>query len=396
MTITATKIKQKSEPPCRPMSTRVAIDGKTLRDAIGRMKLAVNSKASLPVLHCILIKTGHNYIRLRATDLEMVLDVCLSAECKEGMSAAVDAKLLSSILRAVGSGEITLEIFEDHLVIVDEFRTIRIATTPAEDFPYVPCGDNPEKIYDVSWLPSMLPALLNVTSDDYSRLMLTGVYWTPESLVATDTHRLIRRDLDEPMLDWKPAIVPKDALRFLPRLLNIKPGDKLRVWQDGVTITFANSNAKFNCRLINGTYPNYDNALSKLGEVKWQWVADSSRLIATLKSVLPIAYGDLYRVKLETDEDGKNLIISASDSKIGEIEASMPLSRSTAYHGGYVEDCIYLNAKYLIEMLQLFPPQTEVKLSCSGKLNAFLITADGYPGRLGVQMPMQDKGAGGR
>src|SRR6266540_167986 len=109
-----------------------------LLDALLVVSRAVSARAALQALSGILI-TAEASAQLRATDMELGLDVGLDAEI-EGAGAVLPGRLLVEVVRSLPDGPVTLALREAErdVEITAGSSRFHLRTLPADDFPRFP------------------------------------------------------------------------------------------------------------------------------------------------------------------------------------------------------------------------------------------------------------------
>src|SRR6185437_4596558 len=99
-----------------------------LKEAIGLVEKVAAKHMTLPVLSCIIIETGKNSVILKATNLDIGVEVSLPAKTSEAGIIAVPANVISSLISqlpnqaesvtlSVASGNLTIATSKSHGVI---------------------------------------------------------------------------------------------------------------------------------------------------------------------------------------------------------------------------------------------------------------------------------------
>ena len=76
-----------------------------LLNGINIVLKAVPSKTTMPILECILIDASDNQIKLTANDMELGIETKVEGSILSKGKIALDAKLLSEIIRKLSGGE---------------------------------------------------------------------------------------------------------------------------------------------------------------------------------------------------------------------------------------------------------------------------------------------------
>ena len=80
-----------------------------LSTAISIVLKAVSTKTTMPILECILIEAQGDIIKLTANDMELGIETILEGEVIEPGRIALEAKLLSDIVRKLADNNVTIE-----------------------------------------------------------------------------------------------------------------------------------------------------------------------------------------------------------------------------------------------------------------------------------------------
>lgn len=80
---------------------------------------AVSSKTTMPILECILIDATSNEIKLTGNDMELGIETKVEGMILERGKIALDAKLLSDIIRKLSGDESLITIESD-----EKFNTV--------------------------------------------------------------------------------------------------------------------------------------------------------------------------------------------------------------------------------------------------------------------------------
>ena len=84
-----------------------------LLNGINIVLKAVPSKTTMPILECILIDASDNQIKLTANDMELGIETKVEGSILSRGKIALDAKLLSEIIRKLSGGESDITIESD-------------------------------------------------------------------------------------------------------------------------------------------------------------------------------------------------------------------------------------------------------------------------------------------
>jgi DNA polymerase III subunit beta len=229
------------------------------------------------------IETSGNHLAVVGTDLDLTIHVSTEAiGISDGVCVA-PAKLLADIVRSLEPGAVTIEAEAEKVEIGAARSRFSLRTFPIDDFPTLPEPPQPATFLPAAGLASALRQVVRAASNDDARPLLTGVLVAAEGkdvrLVATDSYRLAMRDIDgsDALAGASQILVPARALAELQKLsvLGMPTRDSASGSTgeggddgDGVLptiglsigdhdVTFTAGDVKVSTRLLDGSYPDY-------------------------------------------------------------------------------------------------------------------------------------------
>lgn len=333
----------------------------------------ISSKNTLPILDNFLFKLEGNELEITASDLETTLSTRLHLEnvMKDG-SIAIPYRILVDTLKEFSEQPLTFDINLDSLAIVvnSENGQFNIVGQPAEDFP-VRAELKPERKVEVKvstdLLLSGIAKTIFATADDELRPVMNGILMelAPNSLtfVASDAHKLVRyRRKDVQSEDTASFILPKKPASVLKNIL-AKESGSIQVEFDDKNALFTMSNYTLVCRLVEGSYPNYNSVIPADNPNKMS--IDRLEIYNALRRVAVYANQASNLIKLSLN--GNQLMVSAQDLDFS-ISAYERLK--CQYEGDEME--IGFKSVFLIEILANISA-SDVVLSLSDPSRAGLI-----------------------
>src|SRR5919106_5718467 len=174
---------------------RINTTRQSLLDALLVVSRAVSARAALQALSGILISV-ENEARLRATDMELGLEIGLEGEVEGGGSVVLPGRLLVEVARSLPDGPVTLALREAErdVEITAGSSRFHLRTLPADDFPRFPEPEGDPIELPAGALQETINRVARAASRDEARPVLTGVLVTTEgdqlTMVATDSYRL--------------------------------------------------------------------------------------------------------------------------------------------------------------------------------------------------------------
>jgi DNA polymerase-3 subunit beta len=333
----------------------------------------ITTNPVVPILENFLFELEKGGLTVTASDLQTSMITELQVESKEKGSIAVPARILLDTLKNLPEQPVTFSIDEStySIEIISDNGRYKLSGENVTDFPKVPTVSN-DFSADIS--SDVLSRAVNntifATSNDELRPAMTGVYVNlgdkNTTFVATDGHRLVRyRRTDVKSDSGSAIIIPRKALNLLKATLPAENTD--------VSLNFNLSNAFFKfgnikmiCRLIDERFPDYENVIPTVNNIKM--LIERSVILGALRRISIYANKTTHQVRLKIT--GSELQISAEDLDFSN-EANERLS--CEHEGEDIE--IGFNAKFLIEMLTNMDAD-KIKLTMSAPNKAGVILPD--------------------
>ena len=305
---------------------KITASRQALLDALLVASRAVSPRAALQALSGIHL-SADGEPRLRATDMELGLDVALDGKVDGGGSVVLPGRLLVEVARSLPDGEVSLELREAErdVEITAGSGRFHLRTLSAEDFPRLPeVEGNPVEL-PAPALQETINRVARAASRDEARPVLTGVLVSAEekelTMVATDSYRLAvkRTVLDSAVPERIEANIPARALRELARLIEAAPSEPRQVWLTRNQAVFRLGPTTLSSRLIDGQFPNYKQLLpdSYDHEVKLPRV----ELLEVTRRVSQLAQRNA-ALRLSFSEG--ELVVSAETPDLGDAREAIP------------------------------------------------------------------------
>jgi DNA polymerase III subunit beta len=314
--------------------------------ALSAVAGVVPSKATLPILENVLFESVDGALKLTATDNEIYIVEQVSAEIIQDGSVAIPARRLLDTMRQLPDIPLSFDI-DDRCIV--KFRTDRgaykLVGAKAEDFPMLPSvNEGTTIVVNTESLTAGIEKTRFAVSTDDLRPNMMGVYFQVDEektrLVATDGHRLVRL-VKHDMKGDVPInfIVPDKALAQVTRTLS---GGETKMQITKHHVRFTNGDAEVVARLINESYPNYENVIPKENE-KIMTVAKDD-MLATVRRVSIFSSSTTRQIRLNLSQD--EVSIFAED-----YEMSSEARESIKCQYDADDMVIGFNARYLADVL---------------------------------------------
>jgi DNA polymerase III subunit beta len=375
------------------MKLRIARD--ELLTGLQRVQGVVEKRNTMPILSNILLEAKSDGVDIIATDLELGMRGLYKATVKEPGSITLSARKLYEILKELPNGEIELTVAANNWATIQSGKSqFKVVGLPSTEYPALPAIER-EGLTPLAGagLANLIRKTLFAVGDNDARYILNGLLITLNvsdkkttlRLVGTDGHRLAVADQEtnQPAGKEGPkeikAIIPKKAALEMRHLLEEGDGDPLIGFTKNLMI-FRKSGLLLTSRLMEGTYPNYQQVIPKDKEQDKRVTVSKPELEGALRRVAVLSRDKTNAVKV-TFASGKITLFS-SNPDFGEATEELPAQ----YKGESLTTGF--NARYLLDVLGIVDGES-ITMQMDAPLSPCLVREPGNSGFTCVVMPVK-------
>lgn len=317
--------------------------------AVSKSEKITSKHPTLPVLRCVLIEAQKGSVVLRATNLELGIEIKIPAKIHTEGVVAIPANILYSFISQIQDDEnITLEVSEKNLIVSSPSSRAVINSYNHEDFPTLPIVPK-EKTFNINakdlikgfksvWysasISSMKPELASVYiyGDD------NEVYF-----VATDSFRLAEKKIyTKKLKDIGAILIPYKSVIEIVRIID-DVSEEIEVNLTKNQISFSFGQTYITSRVVEGVFPDYKQIIPK--EFTTEVVVLKQDMMQALK--LATIFSDAFhQVSMKVDPSKKLFELSTRNTEVGEHVHKL----SAAISGEAV--AINFNYKYIVDCFQ--------------------------------------------
>jgi len=372
---------------------KLSVSKEEMQEKLANIQNIVEKKNTMPILSHFLLTAGKKGSFIIATDIETALREPLDVSVEREGSICIPARKLFEIVREV-EGDVSFEIVDDQwLKVKSGASNFRLACLPDTDFPAWPAelgGENVEELtIEAPLLLEMIEKTIYSAGESDTRYTLNGLLFhvSPENksitVVGTDGHRLaiIIKQTDSVSKEEKRIIVPRKAVSELRRFLPSDggaEGGKVKITIGEKHLLFSVGNIQFLTRLIEGSYPSYENVIPKTNEKKI--ALEKNLFVKVLRRVSIMSKERASAVRFDFEE-GK-LTVSSSSPDLGEAKEEVVVD----YKGDKVS--LGFNARYMLDVLGAVSSE-KIVLEFQDPLSPVLLKEEGNEEYKCVIMPMR-------
>ena len=349
---------------------------------VGRI---ASNRAGLPILSNVLLRTEGNRLLVATTNLEIAATCYIGAKIVKPGEMTLPAKLISEFIASLPRGTVDIVSKGASMTITSGNYSSIMSGTDASEFPELPSIDENQAVaytIAVSDFKQATNQTIITTSNDTSRPVLTGVYWHTDDgklyLAGTDGYRLAQRRLFDTTSEIA-AIVPTTSLQEVLRTISDST-DQVEVLFDDEQVRFRVDNSEITSRLIEGSYPKYQQLIPATSETSARVKMDDFARIVKIAGLFARSSGG--SVTVTVDSDKQNISIHSIASELGENTSS--IDAETINSG-----VITLNSRYITDALSVIESD-RVDFRFSGKLSPCVLSpAADNPDYTHIIMPLK-------
>lgn len=371
---------------------KVSFLSENINKKIAFVNHAVSNRSALPILLNLLLLAKKGKFTISATDLEIGIEINVSANIEEEGGITVPAKTFYELSGNISRGKITLYTKNESLFFeTDKIKTV-FQTISSDEFPKI-YGEKGDKIaaIDNKALVDDLPKVVLAAANDAGRPALSGVLIKKEEeggflMAATDGYRLSLKkgwsgEKQGGKKDQSPLLVPA---RLIRELISVKD------WAQDIDVYSSSGNNQILFflqdgvlagRLIEAEFPNYEKIIPS--DFSTRVVTDREEFQKAVKTCSIFAREAANIVKMSL-EKGK-IVVLASASSLGETSVEV----EAVIEGE--ENEIAFNARYLLEFLGSVNSE-KIIFEMTGPLSPGVFKLDDDKDFLHIIMPIRVQG----
>ena len=318
-----------------------------LQQALQKLSKATPTRSTLPILGCVLLKASEEKTTLRATDLEITIQVEIPVSLEQAGATALPLKTLLDITNELPETRVTFSVNNKNCAtITTDMGEYDLMAKPADEFPAVPDTPGSQPI-DVSGeiLKNIIDATAFAVSKDELKPSLTGVLFRfgnhGITAVSTDGHRLVkytRKDFKSNGFVGD-MIVPRKFLAFMST--QVSSGSvALLIGENHLTAKMENDMVL--TRIIDERFPDYESVIPKENEKTMQ--VDKNIFLGAIRRVSIFSNKSTRQVALNIDATSCK-ITTEDPEKSSKAQEEIPVdfegeALTIGYNAEYLKDVV--------------------------------------------------------
>jgi len=253
---------------------KIVCEKEKLLKGINSVVRGVPTRTTMPILEGILIQTNDNELKLTSYDLELGIEYTMECDVKEEGNTVVNSIMFSEIIRKLPDTEISIEVNENNLLVIEcEGSLYKLSTMNPDEFPELPKIIVENSIQtEQTVLKSMIRKTIFAVSIEENRPIFTGCLFevinNSLNVVAIDGFRMgwVSNSLSSASNNFK-AVIPGKTLNEVNKII-LDSFDSIKIGVSKNQAIFEMENCKIVTRLLDGEFLNYSSVIPSNWETR--------------------------------------------------------------------------------------------------------------------------------
>lgn len=356
-----------------------------LKNSLVSAERMAGKNLSLAILSGVYMRASkkNNALSLRATNLDLGIDISLPAKVEEEGSIVVPPGVLIGLLSGIYDKKTTLETSQENLLVTSINTSSTVRGLPNEDFPTLPVISGGES-FEIP-VNIFLDGVKNVwysasTSDIKPEIASVYIYHQDNDVVfvSTDSFRLAEKKIQiNGNLESFHLLVPYKNIIEIMRVFEGLSGN-VKIAFSKNQVSFAAEGIYVTSRIIDGIFPDYNQIIPKNNSTEVTLLKQD--FINALK--MANVFADKFnRVDITADPSKKLFELRSQNTSVGENVARV----DATLDGEKIS--LGFNHKYILDCFQSIK-QESVVLRFAGAGKPLVIRGQGDKSFLYLVMPL--------
>lgn len=355
-----------------------------LKNAVSTAERLTGKNLSLPVLNSLLLVAEKDTIRIRATNLDLGIELVIPARVEQSGVVAIPGNVLHNLLGSIQDDSVSLVSREGNLSISSQKNAATINGVEHEDFPTLPSvkSNNSFQIPAHSFVSGLRSVWYSAALSDLKPEIASVYLYTDGEyvvFVATDSFRLAEKRIRVKDTSIESLMIPIRNVAEIVRIFEGKESilnvsfnkNQIAIYDDGVYVT---------SRLIDGTFPDYKQIIPKTHTT--EVIVLKNDFVGALKATTIFA-DKFNQVTFFIDPQKHVFEVSSHNKELGKnttrLEATTSGEKSTTH----------FNHKYILDCIQAVPVDS-LSLSLNGPGKPLVVRGVGDESFLYLVMPLNN------
>lgn len=281
---------------------------------------------TLPVLQCVLLEAKEEKLILKATNLELSIEIEIPCRVTEAGMIAVPANTLLQSIQYNTEGEVLLRSEDGVLLIEAQKTNTSIKSIPHDEFPVINRLKGEaikinRALFSLGIKTSAFAASLSSIKPELGSVYIQQKKEHSLTFVSTDSFRLMEKTVPQKGVILEQGfLVPQKNAGELSRLCDLLQNDpELLVTENQCALWFKEEGVYITSRLVSGSFPDYEQIIPK--EYTSHATVLKNDLLKALKKT-SVFLNKYQQVTLSVLEG--NISLSSQNNEVGHVTDSVP------------------------------------------------------------------------
>jgi DNA polymerase III subunit beta len=319
-----------------------------LKNAISLAERMTGKNLTLPTLHGLLLVASGKSLKIRATNLQLGIEIEIPATVEVEGEVLVKGDVVSSVANHITSStDVTLEVQSDNITVSTSHNTTVIKCLPPDEYPTLPIVEGDVFEVKSAVLQEGIRSVYFCAATTEIKPEIASIFMYGEggmiTFVATDSFRLAEKKISaKGVPDISKILIPYKNISDILRVLDSIP-ENIRVSYSRNQLSISGAGIYFTSRLIDGAFPEYNRIVPK--EELTKVVIMKQELLNTLR--LSTVFADkFFQVIFTANKEEKRSMIASKNSDVGSTVTSI----DSVIEGEPIE--VAFNLKYFLDVFQ--------------------------------------------
>lgn len=239
-----------------------------IKNALITVDRITGKNLTLPVLGSVLWVATGKTLKLRATNLNIGIEMEIPAKIEREGVVAIRSDILSSLFSVLSGDQfVSFDLVNDNLLVKTKLNTIILKSIPSDDFPTIPLIEGEEFSIPAKKFIEGVKSVYYSASTSEIKPEIGSIYIYPEDdmlvFVATDSFRLAEKKVKvKQKLSFSGILIPfKNTIEIIKVLEGFEGDIKITLQKN--QISFSTSNIYLTSRVVDGSFPDYKQIIPK-------------------------------------------------------------------------------------------------------------------------------------
>ena len=240
-----------------------------IKNALMTVDRITGKNLTLPVLGSVLWVATGKTLKLRATNLNIGIEIEIPVKIEKEGVVAIRSDILSSLFSILsGDSIVSFELINDNLLVKTKTNTIILKSVPSEDFPTIPLIEGEELFISTKKFLEGIKSVYYSSSVSEIKPEIGSVYIYPEEdllvFAATDSFRLAEKKVKiKQKLSFNGILIPFKNTTEIIKVLDGIEGD-VKITLQKNQISFSTANIYLTTRVVDGAFPDYKQIVPRI------------------------------------------------------------------------------------------------------------------------------------